>query len=127
MKRILLVDDSEALRGSLRELLAEALPGVVVKEEAAAGAALVTVGREPWDLVMLDLSLPDRGGVQALREIRALRPELPVVVMSLHPEGEYRAVLRAYGATDYVSKGSPAPAIAAVVRRALGLDERPVS
>lgn len=127
MKRILLVDDSEALRGSLRELLLEALPGAVVGEEAAAEAALAAVGREPWDLVMLDLSLPDRGGVQALREIRALRPELPVVVMSLHPEGEYRPVLQASGATDYVSKGSPARAIAAVVRNALGLDRRPVS
>ncbi|HXT94921.1 MAG TPA: response regulator [Polyangia bacterium] len=121
MKRILLVDDSEAVRGSLRQLLVEALPDVVVEEEAAAGAALVAVGREPWDLVMLDLSLPDRGGVQALREIRALRPELPVVVMSLHPERDYRAAMRASGATDYVSKGSPAPAIAAVVRSALGL------
>lgn len=122
MKRILLVDDSAALRGSLRALLAEALPEAVVQEAAAAEAALAAVGREPWDLVMLDLSLPDRGGVQALREIRALRPELPVVVMSLPPEEEYRAAMRASGATDYVSKGSPAPAIAAAVRSALRLD-----
>src|SRR6185312_13831046 len=119
VKRILVVDDSAALRGSLRALLAEALPDALVQEAAAAGAALVAVGREPWDLVMLDLSLPDRGGVQALREIRALRPELPVVVMSLHRD--YRAAMPASGATDYVSKGGPAPAIAAVVRSALGL------
>jgi two-component system, NarL family, invasion response regulator UvrY len=122
VKRILVVDDSAALRGSLRALLAEALPDALVQEAAAAGAALAAVGREPWDLVMLDLSLPDRGGVQTLREIRALRPELPVVVMSLHPEEEYRAGMRASGATDYVSKGSPAPAIAAAVLRALRLD-----
>ena len=48
-------------------------------------------------------------------------PALPVVVMSLHPEEEYRAAMRAAGATDYVSKGSSAPAIAAVVRGALGM------
>jgi two-component system, NarL family, invasion response regulator UvrY len=122
VKRILVVDDSAALRGSLRALLAEALPDALVQEAAAAGAALAAVGREPWDLVMLDLSLPDRGGVQTLREIRALRPELPVVVMSLHPEEEYRAAMRASGANDYVYKGSPAPAIAAAVLRALRLD-----
>jgi len=121
VKRILVVDDSAALRGSLRELLAATLPGAVVGEAAAAGPALAAVGREPWDLVLLDLSLPDRGGVEALREIRRLRPELPVLAMSLHPETEYRSVLRASGATDYVSKGSSAPAIAAAVRSALGL------
>ncbi|HEY6476208.1 MAG TPA: response regulator [Polyangia bacterium] len=119
--RVLLVDDSDAIRASLRDLLCDALPGVMVSEAAAAAPALAAIGREPWDLVMLDLSLPDRRGIQTLREIRALAPALPVVVMSLHPEAEYRAAMRASGATDYVSKGSPAPEIAAVVRAALGL------
>ena len=121
MKRILVVDDSEAIRGSLRELLAGELPGVVVSEAGAAAPALAAIGREPWDLVMLDLSLPDRRGVETLRDIRELSPALPVVVMSLHPEDEYRAAMRASGATDYVSKASSAPAIAAVVRAALGI------
>jgi DNA-binding NarL/FixJ family response regulator len=121
--RILVVDDSAALRGSLRELLAAALPDATVGEAAAAEPALAAVAREPWDLVLLDLSLPDRGGVEALREIRRLRPDLPVVVMSLHPAETYGPVLRASGATDYVSKGSPAPAIAAAVRSAHKLPE----
>jgi two-component system, NarL family, invasion response regulator UvrY len=119
--RILLVDDSEAIRASLRQLLSEALPGVVVSEAAAAATALAAIGREAWDLVMLDLSLPDRRGVQTLREIREMSPALPVVIMSLHPEEEYRAAMKASGATDYVSKSSSAPAIAAVVRAALGI------
>jgi len=119
--RILVVDDSAAIRGSLRELLAAALPGVVVSEAGAAAPALAAIGQEPWDLVLLDLSLPDRRGVETLRDIRQLSPALPVVVMSLHPESEYRAAMRASGATDYVSKVSSAPAIAAVVRAALGL------
>ena len=117
--RILVVDDSLAIRGSLRDLLREELPGVEVGEAAGAAPALAAIGREPWDLVMLDLSLPDRRGAEVLREIRAMSPALPVVVMSLHPESEYRAAMRASGATDYVSKGSSAPAIAAVVRAAL--------
>jgi|GraSoiStandDraft_44_1057316.scaffolds.fasta_scaffold443412_2 two-component system, NarL family, invasion response regulator UvrY len=119
--RILVVDDSAAIRGSLLDLLRDALPGVEVGEAAAAAPALAAIRRESWDLVMLDLSLPDRRGVETLREIRAISPALPVVVMSLHPEEEYRAALRASGATDYVSKGSSAPAIAAVVRGALGI------
>jgi len=89
--------------------------------ERNAGGAFENVSDERWDLVMLDLSLPDRRGAATLRDIRAISPALPVVVMSLHPEAEYRAVLRAAGATDYVSKASAAPSIAAVVRAALGL------
>lgn len=116
MKRILVVDDSDALRGSLRDVLLAMIPGVLVSEAVAALPALAAIERERWDLVMLDLSLPDRGGVETLRDIRRLRPELPVVVMSLHAEDEYRAAMRAVGATDYVSKGSPAQTIVAVVR-----------
>ncbi len=119
--RILLVDDSAAIRASLRELICDALPGVLVREAAAAAPALAAIGRETWDLVMLDLSLPDRRGIETLREIRVLAPALPVVVMSLHPEEDYRAAMQAAGATDYVSKGSPAPTIAAVVRAAVGI------
>ena len=124
MKRILLVDDSAALRVALRDLLMQTFPDVFVGEAGAAEAALGAIDREPWDLVMLDLSLPDRPGVDTLREIRRRAPALPVVVMSLHPEVEYRPAMRASGATDYVSKGSPAPAIAAVVRAALGLGQQ---
>ncbi len=119
MKRILVVDDSDALRGSLRDVLVAMLPGVVVSEAVAALPALAAIDRERWDLVMLDFSLPDRGGVETLREIHLLRPELPVVVMSLHAENDYRAAMQAAGAADYVSKGSPAQAIVAVVRRVL--------
>jgi two-component system invasion response regulator UvrY len=119
VKRILVVDDSEALRGSLRDVLVEMLPGVLVREAVAALPALAAIDREDWDLVMLDLSLPDRGGVETLRDIHRLRPELPVVVMSLHAEAEYRSAMRAAGAAEYVSKGSPAEAIVAVVRGVL--------
>jgi two-component system invasion response regulator UvrY len=119
--RILVVDDSAAVRAALRDLLRDALPGVEVGEAAAAAPALAAIAREPWDLVMLDLSLPDRRGAEALRAIRETSPALPVVIMSLHPEDEYRGPMRAAGATDYVSKASSAPAIAAVVRGALGI------
>ncbi len=78
------------------------------------------VAEELWDLVLLDLSLPDRGGVETLRELRTLRPNLPVVVMSLHAEAEYGAAMRAAGAVDYISKGSSAKSIADTIRTALG-------
>jgi two-component system invasion response regulator UvrY len=120
MKRILVVDDSVALRGSVCALLAEEFPGAILGEAAAAVPAFALIAEEQWDLVLLDLSLPDRGGVETLRDLRTLHPELPVVVMSLHAGAEYRAAMRAAGAVDYISKGSSAKSIAATIRTALG-------
>ena len=85
--------------------MAQEFPGAIVGEAAGALPAFALVAEEHWDLVLLDLSLPDRGGVETLRDLRTLRPNLPVVVMSLHPEAEYRAAMRAAGAVDYISKG----------------------
>ena len=120
MKRILVVDDSVALRGSVCALLAAEFPGAIVGEAAAALPACALVTEEHWDLVLLDLSLPDRGGVETLRQLRTLRPDLPVVIMSLHAEAEYGAAMRAAGAADYISKASSAESIATTIRRALG-------
>jgi two-component system, NarL family, invasion response regulator UvrY len=119
MTRILVVDDSVAMRGSVCALLAQELPGAFVGEAAGALPAFALIAEEPWDLVLLDLSLPDRSGVETLRELRTLRPDLPVVVMSLHAESEYGPTMRAAGAVDYISKGSSAESIAAAIRLAL--------
>ena len=77
MKRILLVDDHDDVRRAARSILADALTDVTVGEAATAAAALALVAREAWDLVLLDLSLPDRRGLDTLREIRACSPRCP--------------------------------------------------
>ena len=119
MTRILLVDDSEPVRRSVRAVLADAVSDLAVGEAGRAAEALELVAGEPWDVVLLDLSLPDRNGMETLREIRRLRPALPVLVMSFHAEAEYAAAARAAGAAGYVSKGSAAGVIAAAVANAL--------
>jgi DNA-binding NarL/FixJ family response regulator len=125
MKRVLIVDDSEQVRRSVREVLRGALPDLVVEEAAAAAEALGLVEREAWDVVLLDLSLPDRRGMDALRDIRRLRPGLPVLVMSLHAEAEYGAAARAAGAAGYVTKGSAPETIAQAVVGALTANPSP--
>ncbi|HXU01915.1 MAG TPA: response regulator [Polyangia bacterium] len=119
MTRILLVDDSEQVRRSIRSVLAELIAGATFREAGDAANALAEIAREPCDLVLLDLSLPDRSGFDTLRDIRRQWPALPVVVMSFNPEAEYAAATRAAGAAGYVAKGSSADAIAAVVSDAL--------
>jgi DNA-binding NarL/FixJ family response regulator len=119
MMRILLVDDSDQVRRSVRAVLCDAVADLTVEEAAGAGEALALIARDGWDAVLLDLSLPDRSGLDTLREIRRLRPALPVLVMSFHPETEYAAAARAAGAAGYLSKGSSAAAIAAAVSAVL--------
>ena len=121
MKRILVVDDSAALRGSVCALGPRNFPG---RSSAKRRARSLRLPLSPsstgiWSCSIF-LSLPDWGGVEALRELRTLRPNLPVVVMSLHAEAEYRAAMRAAGAVDYISKGSSARFIAAAIRTVLG-------
>jgi DNA-binding NarL/FixJ family response regulator len=100
-------------------MLAELLGDVNLGEAADAASALATVGQEPWDLVLLDLSLPDRNGIDTLRQIHRMRPALPVLVMSFNVQAEYAAATRAAGAVGYVAKGSSSDAIASAVRSAL--------
>jgi len=120
MTKVLLVDDNDEIRRSVRLVLAEAISDLAFGEARDAGEALALIGREPWQIVVLDLSLPDRNGIETLRQIRLLRPALPVLVMSFHSEAEYAAAARAAGAAGYVAKGSAPEALAAAVRRALG-------
>ena len=119
MTRVLLVDDSDDYRRSLRAVLADAVVDLAVAEARHAGEALDLLAREPWDVVLLDLSLPGRNGIEILRDIRRLRPALPVLVMSFHTEAEYTSAARAAGAAGYLPKGSASGVIAAAIRNAL--------
>jgi two-component system, NarL family, invasion response regulator UvrY len=117
--RVLIVDDHERVRRGVREALDRTLEQAVFGEAGGAAEALRQVEQEPWDVVLLDLSLPDRSGMDTLRELRRLRPGLPVLVMSMHPEGQYAAAALAAGAAAYLPKGSDPEVIAAAVRGAV--------
>jgi two-component system, NarL family, invasion response regulator UvrY len=117
--KVLIVDDSDAVRRSVHTALADLLANVTIGEAASAAAALARVDAEPWDLVLLDLSLPDRNGIETLRAIRARQPALPVLVMSFHPESAYGPAVRSAGAVGYITKGGSADAMAEAVRGAL--------
>lgn len=119
--KILLVDDHAMVRAGLERILRDDIQAAVVGEAASSAEALDRVRAEPWDIVVLDLSLPGRGGLETVKDIHALRPGLPILVMTMHAEDLY--ALRAFraGAVGYITKGcSPADLVAAVRKVAAG-------
>jgi DNA-binding NarL/FixJ family response regulator len=117
--KVLIADDHEVVRRGIKQLLADEFSGLVVGESRDARETLAAVRREPWDIVLLDINMPGRTGLDVLQELKSLKPKLPVVVVSAYPEKDY--ALRAFklGASAYVAKESAADELLAALRKVL--------
>jgi two-component system invasion response regulator UvrY len=105
MLRILTVDDHEVVRRGLKEMFTETS---ATFGEARSGAEALTLVREqPWDIVILDISLGGRNGLEVLADIKQLKPALPVLILSMHAEEQYAVRAFKAGASGYVNKASP--------------------
>jgi two-component system, NarL family, invasion response regulator UvrY len=104
--RILIADDHAVFRRGLRETLAEAFPRVAFGETKTAAETVELVRRQAWDVVILDISMPGKSGLDILDDVKRLRPRTPVLLLTMHPEQQYaRRALRA-GAAGYLTKDS---------------------
>src|ERR1035438_10543585 len=119
MTRILIADDHELLRRGLLSILAEAFPDLAAGEAVNAAQALEAVEKKPWDVVLLDINMPGRSGLDALQDIKRLRPQLPVVVLSVFPEEDYAVRAFKLGACGYISKQCASGELLAAIRKAL--------
>jgi two-component system, NarL family, invasion response regulator UvrY len=116
---IVLADDHVVVRRGLRELLASSLDDADFIEVGTADEALRTVLARPCSLVMLDVNMPGRTGVDVLREIKRLCPRLPVLMLSVQPEDQYAVRCLRAGASGYLCKDSSEDEILKAVRKAL--------
>lgn len=106
MIRVLIADDHAIVRRGLRQILQE-LPDVDGIDEAANGQeVLARVRKNPYDLVLLDISMPGNSGLDVLKQIKAERPKLPVLMLSMHPEEQYAIRALKAGASGYLTKES---------------------
>ena len=106
MTRALIVDDHTITRAGLRRILSEAVDSITVGEAATGAQAMELVMSQEWDIVLLDINLPDCSGLEVLKSIKKARPALPVLVLSMYPVDQYaQRVLRAGGA-GYLTKES---------------------
>ncbi len=107
------------LRRGLRDILTQELEGLVCGEAKNAEEVLEQTKNHTWDLVILDLTMPGRSGLDILRDLKREQPGLPVLVLSMHSEQQYgRRVLRA-GASGYLSKESAPEELVRAVRKVL--------
>lgn len=117
--RILLVDDHEIVRRGLRQLLAEAYPHAEFGEAARVPSARAAMTLEVWQLVVLDINLPDGSGLELLAQARQLLPNTPVLVLSAYPEAEFAVRAFKLGAAGYLTKTSVADEMLLAVQHVL--------
>jgi DNA-binding NarL/FixJ family response regulator len=113
--RILIADDHQIVRAGLKTLLA-GYDDFAVAGEAGSGAEAIRMVRDAdFDIVLLDITMPDMNGVDTLKQIKRARPELPVLILSMHPEDQYAVNLLRAGASGYVCKeGAPDQLVTAI-------------
>ena len=118
MSSILLVDDHAVVRNGLKQMLVEHLGLVVFGEANDAIEAIHQVRSQDWNLVVLDIRLPGRSGVDVLKQIKSEKPHLPVLILSSYPESQYAIRLIQAGAAGYISKDSEETEIIKAVKTA---------
>jgi len=104
--RVLIADDHAILRRGLKEILVRDLEGAICGEAEDAEQVLSQVQSQVWDVVILDVTMPGRSGIDVLRDLKQLRPKLPVLVLSMHPEEQYGKRALKAGAAGYMNKES---------------------
>jgi DNA-binding NarL/FixJ family response regulator len=120
MIKFLIVDDHFVVRQGLRLILREQFPDSEFGEASDGSGALSCVLEQDWNIVLLDMSMPGRGGLEALKDIKAHRPELPVIVLSMHPEDQFSIRVLKHGAAAYIRKDSAGLELVNAVTTALG-------
>jgi two-component system, NarL family, invasion response regulator UvrY len=119
MLKILLTDDHALIRRGLKHVVLEAFGNADIGEAQNAEDALDQIRKRDWDVVLMDITMPGRSGIDILRDIQLARPALPVLILSMHGEEEFgRRVLKA-GAAGFIAKQSAPDELVKAIRKVL--------
>ncbi|HEV2667827.1 MAG TPA: response regulator transcription factor [Blastocatellia bacterium] len=119
MTRVLIADDHEVVRRGLKQILKDALGKLDLSEATTSQQAIDLVLKHPFDLVLLDINMPGRSGLDVLQEIMRLRPKTPVLMLSVAPEEDYALRCLKLGAAGYLSKRSASDELVTAVNKAM--------
>jgi two-component system, NarL family, invasion response regulator UvrY len=119
MLRILIADDHTVVRKGLRQILIDHFRDIFIEEVADAEGLIDKVMTAQWDVVISDINMPGRSGLDALKQIRGIFPNLPVLILSIHPEEHYAIRVLKSGASGYLSKDSASEELVNAVEKVL--------
>jgi DNA-binding NarL/FixJ family response regulator len=117
--KILITDDHAVVRQGLKQILLEEFTRAEFGEATNAQEAIDRVWKENWDVVVLDITMPGRSGLEVLKEIKKSRPKLPVLVLSMHPEDQFAVRLLKIGAAGYMTKESAPNELVGAVKKVI--------
>ncbi len=117
MIRILVADDHSVVREGIKQILA-GLADMTVEDEAESGQeVLLKMTAKDFDLVLLDISMPGKSGLEVLEEIKVMKPRVPVLILSMHPEEQYAVRMLRAGASGYLTKASAPQELISAIRK----------
>jgi DNA-binding NarL/FixJ family response regulator len=117
--KVLIADDHAIVREGLKQIILDTFGDGTIRQAGTGQAALEAVRAEPWDLLILDLNMPDKDGLEVLKDALALRPRLLVIVLSFHPEDQYAVRAFRAGARAYLSKETAPDQLVAAIKTVL--------
>jgi two-component system invasion response regulator UvrY len=117
MIRILIADDHAIIREGLKQIISET-PDMTVADEAIDGHEVLSKAlKNDYDVAVLDITMPGRNGLDVLKELKKQKPELPVLVLTIHPEEQYAVQVLKAGASGYLTKESAPEELTAAIRK----------
>lgn len=117
--RILIVDDHAVVRNGVKLIFAES-DSTTFGDAANANEALQLVREQDWDVVLMDIALGDRSGLEVLKDLKTIKPKLPVLILSMHSEAQYARRAFKAGAAGYITKDSSPEELAKAIEKVAG-------
>src|SRR5262245_43743310 len=117
MTRVVVVDDHPVVREGLKRIIAESTELSIAAEASDGEEALQAVRNNPCDVVLLDITLPKKNGLEVLKQLKTESPRTPVLVLSMHSEDEYAVRMLRAGASGYLTKESTPTSLVTAIRK----------
>jgi DNA-binding NarL/FixJ family response regulator len=120
MLKVLVIDDFPLIRRGVRDLLVEGFQGAKIGEAGNFHEMLDLLRRKPWDVAVMDISMPGMNGLEALKQVKQEFPDLPVLIFSMHPEEQYAIRMFKAGADGYLTKSSAPEELVKAIKKVHG-------
>lgn len=117
MIRVFLADDHAIVRDGLKQILADTNDLVVAGEAADGNEVLSKMREQDWNILLLDISMPGKSGLELIKQIKSEKPALPILILSMHQEEQYALRALRAGASGYLTKESDAEHLISVIRK----------